>query len=1020
MKKTANLLLVLMALASPCSMLRAQEQKTVTVPGQTTQVTGTITSKGVPLQGATVVVKGTSTSTLTDEKGVFRIKAPKGSHLTITYVGMEPKDVEVGSLSTINIDMDAATITTEDVVVVGYGTSKRKNLTGAVASVKAADIVLSPVSSPMEALQGRVAGLDIQRTSGKAGTTPEVLLRGNRSISASQSPLYLIDGIPGSINMLNPNDIETIDVLKDAAATSIYGVAGANGVIIITTKKAKAGKIQVDIDSYYGINGYAEFPKALTGDAWLQYLNEKFYRTNNYYTTDPIDLIGSADVKALVQAGKWVDWVDETLQNGSQQNHFVSLRGGSDKIQAYMSLGYIGEKGIYKNDESQIINLRTGIDAKFSKMLKAGIQVVASGRNSNSTASRVNKSYGIAPVGEPYLPDGSINLYPYGANNATVSPIANYAPGVLIDEGKNFNLNVYPYVELTPFKNFTIRSNFGANVGQARDGFFQNERSYNLAAEGRTAKEASYGTSMSYGYIWENFFTYNFNVKDDHQFSLTGITSMSASKNEGSTLAVNGLDFDSYSYYNLGAASTVTGRSTSYSEASRLSYAGRLNYNYKGKYIVTLSNRWDGASQLYNHWAAFPSVAAAWRLGDETFMQGTKNWLSNLKLRASWGVTGNNGISPYQSFTEIVSKTANANLSLGGGAILPIYVLKQALGNPDLGWEKSYSYNLGLDFSVLKNRLDVTIDAYSTKTDGVLYKRTMPSSSGGFDAKNLYTKVLNIAETENKGIELGLNSRNIVNKNFQWTTSFTFTRATEKLVNIDLGNSTAVSALISENLFLGQPLKTFYGYKKLGVWQKEDSAMALRYGARPGDIKLETVPKFDANGKSDSGIHVYSAADRMIIGNGNPDWFMGMQNTFTYKGFDLTIFITGRAGQMINAALLGTWNSQAQPADFNYWTPSNPTNDFPQPGSALSSTYSSALNMVDGSFVKVKNITLGYSLPRTLQDKWGLSRLRFYGTIYNPLIYTVDPMLKGIDPESGGIDTYPLYKQIVFGLNLSF
>lgn len=985
-------------------------------------ITGTVSDeKGEKLPGVSIIVKGTTRGTATEANGQFRLSVPNGDvTLIFSFVGYKSQEVMIGKQTTLNLVLQPNPNSLDEVVVIGYGTTKRKDLTGSIASVKAADITLSPVTSPMEALQGRVAGLDIERTSGRAGTTPNVLLRGNRSISGGQSPLYLIDGVPGNINALNPNDIENIDVLKDAAATSIYGVAGANGVIIVTTKKAKAGKLQLDVDSYYGINGFARFPKPLTKDRWINYQKDKYFMSQGVYTDDLVELVPSIEVRNLVQQGKWVNWVEETMKTGIQQNHFVSLRGGSEKIQAYLSLGYIGEKGIYKFDETKILNARAGMDVRFNKLLKAGIQTVVTARNNDATSSRVNKAYGLAPVGTPYNEDGTINMRPLGATSATISPIANYAPGVYVDNSKNMNINMYPYVEFTPFSNLTIRSNLGLSASASRDGFFQSELAYIPASEGRVTKEASYGNGLGYSYIWENYATYNFAINDVHQFTATGIVSMGKSRSESSIIAVNGLDFDYYTYYNTGAASTVTNRSTGYSESSRMSYAGRLHYNYRSKYLLTVSKRWDGASQLYQHWSSFPSVSAAWRVSDESFLSNLKHWISDMKIRASYGVTGNNNISPYQSMTEMVSKTASANLSLGGSGVLPIYVLKQALGNEELSWEKSRTTNLGLDLSLFKGRLDLTADLYQTYTDGVLYKRTLPSTAGGFDAKNLYTKVLNIAETENKGIELTASIRTMAKKNFQWNTSITYTTAREKLNKIDLGNSVNVTSLISENLFVGQPLRSFYDYKKIGIWQTVDTTEAKLYGARPGDIKLATVPKVSATGESDNGVHVYSAADRMLVGHANPNWMMGIQNAFVYKNFDLTVFANMRFGHTINATSLGYWNATAQPETYDYWMPTNPTNDFPRPGSSFSNTFTSALSLVDGSYVKIKNITLGYTLPKTLQDKLGLSRMRVYSTIYNPIILTRSSMLKGVDPESGGADSFPLFKQIIVGVNLSF
>jgi TonB-linked SusC/RagA family outer membrane protein len=371
---------------------------------QTGPITGSIKNPaGDPLVGATVLEKGTKRSTVTDALGNFTLTVAESAVLQISYVGYQSTEVKVAGQSSLAIVLQATTNNNlNDVVVIGYGTTKRKDLTGSVATVKARDIALSPVSSPMEALQGRVSGLDIQRTSGQAGQSPNVLLRGNRSIDGKQDPLYIIDGIPGNINNLNPNDIETIDVLKDASATAIYGVQGANGVIMITTKKAAAGKVQVDVNSYYGINGFAKFPNPLTGEKWIEYQKDRYRMSTGNEPINETDYL-SLEMIDLIQKNQWVNWVDETLQQGTQQNHHVSLRAGTEKIRGYLSLGYIGEQGIYKNDRVRIYNTRAGLDFNFNKVFKAGVQAILSARNNDATNSRVNKAYGIVPLGAPYI-----------------------------------------------------------------------------------------------------------------------------------------------------------------------------------------------------------------------------------------------------------------------------------------------------------------------------------------------------------------------------------------------------------------------------------------------------------------------------------------------------------------------------------------------------------------------------------------------------------------------------------------
>lgn len=996
------------------------EKPTEKTTSQRAVVTGIVTdSKGETLPGVSVKVKGGSASTVTDAKGNFRINADENATLVFSYVGFKTQEVAIKGRTSVSVKLLDEVSSLNEVVVIGYGAVKKRDLTGAVASVKAEDIALNPVSNPVEALQGRVAGLDIQRESGRTGSAPVVALRGDRSISGGGEPLYIIDGLIGNPNNLNPNDIESISVLKDASATAIYGVMGANGVMIITTKKAVAGKIQVDVNSYYGINGFASFPEPLMGERWLSYMKDRYVAVQGAEPTKREDYLTAPQI-ALIDQGKWVNWVDETMKTGVQQNHYASIRGGTDKTQAYLSLGYIGEKGIYENDEAKNLNARAGVDMTFNKYLKAGIQTIFSARNNDQTNSRINQAYSIIPLGDVYNPDGTINIRPLGANTSNISPIANYQPGVWVDNDKILGLNLNPYIEITPVKNLSIRSNFGGRLGTTRGGQFQNERSFNLAAEGRNTKIATYETANSYGYSWETFATYNLKFKKDHNFSAMALLSMHSWKDESSFITGEGFDYDDYLYYNMGAARTTTSTGSLYSERALLSTGGRFNYSYKGKYLLTATIRHDGASQLVKHWDTFPSFALGWRISDEGFMKGASSWLNNLKLRASYGITGNNDILPYQGQTEVISRRTAANLSLGGSAILPVYTLKQSLANPDLRWERSKQTNLGIDVSVLKNRIDFTADYYYTNTDGVHYTRSMPSTSGGFDGKNLYTKALNIAETENRGIELTLSSQNIVKKNFRWNSALTFTAAREKLLSIDLGNGQAATQLISANLFPGEPLSTIYGYKKVGIWQLGEETEAAKYGAKPGDIKLATVPRTGADGNSDNGVHTYSAADRMIIGNRTPDWTLGFQNTFAYKGLDLIIFVHARYGQTLNAPILGYWDRVAQPAFYDYWMPTNPTNEYPRPGSTFSNNFVSALNYVDGSYLKIKNVTLGYTIPTNLAKKIAMSRLRIYGTAYNPLIFAKSKLLKEVDPETGGTDSFPLFKQIVFGVNVSF
>lgn len=991
------------------------------------RVEGTVVdSQDYPIPGVNVYIKNTTTGTITDINGVYTLTgvAPDAV-LVFSSVGMKTQEITVNSRSQLNVIMEDEIAGLEEVVVIGYGTVKRRDLTGAVASVKNEDLTMAPVSNAMEALQGRVAGLDITRASGRAGSEPEVLLRGNRSLNASNAPLYIIDGIPGSIATINPNDIESIEVLKDASSTAIYGSAGANGVIIVTTKQAEKGTVQVDINSYYGVNGFASYPSALQGQAWLDYLGEGYTAAYGEPAANRNDLLTAyslspAQLNRYIENGQWVDWVDETLRTGTQQNHSVSIRGGNETTRAHFSLGYTEEKGIYKDDKTEIATMRSGVEHEFRDWLSAGIQTSLAWRDRNVRGSRINSAFSTVPLGEVYDAEGNINIEPI-EGHSTVNLLADEVPGAYKNNAKQIRVTANPYIDIKPIKNLSIRSVLGTTLTTQRNGEYNSDRTYmKLIGSGSQVKTASYANSLSYSYTWENIAHYNFDLAEDHNFQLTGITSWTNSQNENGYAYNEGFDYDEFLFYNLNAGNNPSVGS-GYSHTKKMSYAGRINYNYRGKYLLTISNRWDGASQLADKWHAFPAAALAWRISDEDFMAGTNYWMTNMKLRVGYGVTGNANINPYVTSTEVQS--SNHNLTLGS-AQSQVYIPTQAVGNPFVGWEKSYNTNIGLDLGLYNNRIEVVFEWYNTDTKDVLFDRPLPSTSGAYGSKGTYNMMSNIAEINNQGIELGINTRNIINRQFNWESMLTFARNREEVKSIDLGSNIEVDDLIALNLFMGHPVNTIYGYKKLGIWQANEADEAARYGREPGDVKIATVEQFDEEGNGDGGVHEYSANDRQILGSLSPDWTLGFQNSFYYKNFDLNIFATMRWGQMLDADLMGyfTYGRVNLPSNYDYWTPENPTNDFPRPN-ILGNNNDVALRSlryVDGSYMKIRNITLGYTLPDRIGESIGVRKLRVYSTVNNPFIFTKSDLLKDIDPEAGGGDTFPLFKQVIFGLNLSF
>lgn len=1034
---------------------------------QAQKATGTVTDEnGEPMIGVSVKVAGTSAATVTDIDGKFSMNIPAGSkEITASYIGYNDKTVKIGNGHNLKITMSLDNNVMDEVVVVGYGTVKRRDLTGAISSVKADDVKEAPVLNAMEGLSGKISGLDIVRESGRAGTTPQILLRGNRSLNADCSPLYVIDGVSGgNIDNINPNDIASIEVLKDASSTAIYGSAGANGVIIVTTKQGAVGKVQVDFDAYVGINAFPSYPETLSGQAWIDFLTEGYTARYDKQPADIDELFNAAGFsQGAIDAyknNKWVNWKDEILHTGVQQNYNVSVRGGSENQQSYMSAGYLQEKGLYKNDKVDLITFRAGTTYKLSNVFSAGFQSNLSYRNQDRRNSRLSKSLNQLPLGDVYDENGKLNKYPISDMSSYINILADDELTAYQNNTKSTMINIAPFIEIRPFKGFTFKSLFNATLSHSRNGLWDGLDTYmKLSGSQENKRTAGYTSNNGWSYMWQNVANYNFQIKDDHDITLTGITEYIKNKNESAVAQNEQFQYDNFLWYNLNAGLKAY-VSSLYKETAKMSYALRVNYSYLGRYLLSASTRWDGASQLYNKWSAFPAVAVGWRISDEPFMKQTHNWLDNLKLRVGYGVTGNANIDPYVSLTA-VTNSANS-LNLGSGQ-LQSYILAQNVANHDLTWEKSYNWNVGLDFSVLGNRIDGSIEWYTTDTKGVLYNRPLPTSFGGYNAKSPYYKMSNIARIKNSGIEITVNSRNIDKKNFKWNTTFTFAKNVEKLKEINLGNNVTVDDLVALNLFLDHPVNTYYGYKKTGIWQLGQEDMAACFSSEPGQVRIDVPglvydPDYtytteststDANGQtvtttttrkgayykpsedSADGTHNYytsanpynvSTNDKQILGSKTPDWTIGLHNTFQFYNFDLSVMATMRWGQMINGELLGYSNSTNQPACYDYWTPSNPTNAYPRPnwGGSMTDAQKQSMLYVDGSFIKIKNITLGYTLPSRCLRSIGLSRLRVYATVTNPFIWSKSEMLNGMDPENNASDSFPLYKTLVFGLNLSF
>ena len=1017
---------------------------------------------GEPMIGVTVKVKGTQTGTVTDLNGDFTIDTGGKSSLELSYIGYMPMTVQAKGDGKLTIAMKPDTKVMDEVLVIGYGTVKKRDALGAISQVKAEDIKQAPVMNAMEGLSGKIAGLDITRQSGQAGSSPTILLRGNRSLTSDCSPLFVIDGVPGSIDNLNPNDIESIEVLKDASSTAIYGAEGANGVVIVTTRQGVVGKTQVDFNAYVGINAFPSYPTTMSGQKWIDFLTEG-YRAR--YNEEPESIDQMLNDIGLSQGAidayhndQWVNWRDEILQTGVQQNYNVSVRGGTERSQSYVSAGYQGEKGLYRKDKAEALTFRAGSNYLVNKMISIGFQSNISYKNRDRRNSRLSKSLTQLPLGQVWNDDGSLKIYPIDDMNSYVNIMADDEPYAYLNNTKSTSLKISPYVEFKPLKGLSLKSLVSASVSTSRAAEWDGLNTYMelTGSQSPNQRSATYSNGNGWGYSWQNILNYAVTLADVHDITLTAVTEYGKSKSENSNMWNEQFDFDESIYYNF-TGSDNKETTTKYSESSKMSYALRGSYSLLGRYLFSASVRWDGSSVLdKNHrWHSFPAASVGWRISDEPFMASTKSWIDNLKLRVGYGVTGNSNIAPFSSL-QMVEPSAT-HITLGDTDMTP-YKLTEHVTNPVLSWEKSYNWNFGLDFGFLGGRIDGSLEYYMTDTRDVLYDRPLPTAFGVYNAKTTYKKTSNVARIGNKGVELTVNTRNIVKRNFTWATTFTFAKNKEELKEINLGNNVTVDNLVALGLFLGEPVHTFYGYRKLGIWQQDEENQAKCFGNEVGTVKVE-VPRLvwdpnysyqthDDDGNvsgsytgayyipgevDDDGNQIYytrdntyvinANTDRQILGAKTPDWNIGLQNQFTFYNFDLSVMMNMRWGQMINGELLSYINNTNQPECYDYWTPSNPTNAYPRPiqGYSMTTAQKESMYYVNGSFFKIKNITLGYTLPRTLLGKLGMTKMRLYGTVTNPFILAKEhTLLKGMDPESNASDKFPLYKTLVFGVNVSF
>jgi len=981
---------------------------------QDVQVRGTVYDEtGQPLPGATILVKGTTKGTTSDLDGKYSISSTANGTLVFSFIGYNPIDKEIGNQSIIDVNLTPDLSDLEEVVVIGYGTAKKSQLTGAISSVGSKEISELPITDARQALQGRAAGVDVTQPGSKPGSAPQVRIRGRRSFNASNEPLYVVDGIPlsGGIDDINPQDITSMEVLKDASATAIYGSRGSNGVVLITTKRGVKGKTIVSVDSYYGLNRELGRIDVFNGAEFAEYKRES-RRASGEYPEGPAtqaadeSLFEPVEIEGIA-LGRSTDYVGGLLRNGAIQSHQVGVSGGSDKTTFFVSANYFNDKGVIKNQDYTRYTFRANIDHAINKKIKFGTSTLVSfsernGENFNPLGGALAEN----PLGKPFDENGNIIFLPT-TDGLRTNPFAEIVAGAQQDLTKNYRIfnSIFAQYDILP--GLSYRMVFGPDITISRNGRFTGSQTNSRRGGDATG---SVNDQFTFNFTLENIITYNKTFKKNHNLNFTALQSIQKDRFEQTAISVSGIPAESQFYHRLGDASQITGANTNLREWALMSFMGRLNYDFKSKYLLTATLRADGSSRFgeNNRFGYFPSVAVGWNIHSESFLQNS-SVVDQLKFRVSYGSIGNQAINPYQT-QALLGRTSyafdnSAAFGYGPGTI----------GNPDLKWETSTTLNLGLDFALLKSRIFGSIEYYVTNTSDLLAPQPLPNSIGfgGFTT--------NIGETQNRGIELTLSTLNVEKGDFTWTSDLIFTKNTEEIISLPNGDD------ISAGRFIGQPLTIFYDLKKIGIWQLDELDEATAFGNKPGEIKIED---FNGDGK-------INADDRQFLGSAVADFGLGYTNRVNYKGFDFSFFLYGRFGSMLrsqfhtgNNSLAGRYNN----LDIDYWKTNNPTNSYPRPNvNQESAKYASSMQYFDGSFIKVRNINFGYSFSPEAVKKIGFTSLRLYTSIQQPFIFAnYRSEHKGIDPEvfidgeqgvGGGTvnaNVSPAITSFTFGINAKF
>lgn len=970
-------------------------------------IRGTVTDeKGEPVIGANVKANTSSSGVATDISGNFSIKVPANTTLLIvSFIGYDSQKVAITSKNNnLKITLVPSSKNLDEVVVIGYGVQKKKDVTGAVGSINSAQLQEVPTTNIVDQLKGRLAGIDIQSNSTQPGAGGAIRIRGERSLGNSQgqqdsqnSPLLVVDGIPyvgGSINDISPDDIATLDVLKDGSATAIYGSRGASGVILITTKRGKSGKSQMSYNAYYGVSSVIDEYKLMNGSEYAAFKQQAALGNS---VTPGFSLYGLTNAEtAGLAAGTNTDWQKIIFRKGFTTNHELSLSGGNDATQYSMSGGYHKDQSTLYGQSFERFSLRTTIDHQINKRLKVGINTLESVAYTNGgNRFPIGGVTRLSPLVSPYNADGSMNLFPQiGSSDPTVAnPLTirdNLTNADVTRKIATFNSL---YGEINIIDGLKYRANIGLIYNQQNGNTYTGPNEFYSGSTTYTAATEGLNNSENWSYTIENLLIYDKTIAKKHHINFTGLYSVEKDHNQSSSFSGLGIPVDYVQFYNFKQAGSTGANDGGFTERGLQSYMGRLIYSYADKYLLTATLRDDGSSVFpTKKYFLYPALSLGWNISNEEFMK-KQNIVSALKFRGGWAKTSNQSVGAYSSLGSLSTNfynfgTGNSGLNANGYFV-------SLLANQELTWEFTNSFNAGLDFGLFNDRITGSVDVYTQHTSGILQQVKLPPSNG---ATSVFA---NLGETRGRGLEVSLSSVNVVTHGFKWSTDFNISFNRDEIVALHEG-------IISDpgnNWFVGQPFNVIYDLKNIGIWQTSEASQAAVYGQIPGQIKIQDL---NNDGK-------INASDLQIIGNFQPKYTAGITNRFSYKGVDLSFVTYARIGQMVEVPYL-TSDGTAQGYDFfgngrvnqwkvNYWTPTNPVNDFPRPdASADKEIYASTLGYRDGSFIKMRSINLGYTFGQGFLKKSGISSLRIYANVTNPFIIWSPLVSSGlaIDPEGNG------------------